>query len=154
MQENFCRIRLHYRSDLSHYLPDQFTNQNLSVKSIFNNQIRSYFPVLIVSKRNRSYIINIYQLNFEFPDLDTLFKNSEINHSDVTNASHKELKPSNKGGTKSLTSRIPGLAGKLANCIKSQKFKVQAKCREESVTSYGISLSLRKVLRYEQISYS
>ena len=65
--------------DLSRYLPDQFTNQNLSVKSIFNNQIRSHFPVLIVSKRNRSYII-IYQLNFEFPDLDTLFKNSEMNY--------------------------------------------------------------------------
>lgn len=37
--------------DLSHYLPDQFINQNLSIKSIFNNQIRSHFKVLIVSKR-------------------------------------------------------------------------------------------------------
>ena len=125
--------------DLSHYLPDQFINQNLSIKSIFNNQIRSHFKVLIVSKRIWSYIINIYQLSFEV-DLDTLFENSEINHSDVTNAPHKELKPSDKGGRKSLTSLIPGLVGKITNFIKSQEFKVQAKCREESVTSYGVSL--------------
>ena len=112
---------------LSLYLPTQFTNQNLSTKSIFNNQIPSHLPVLTGFKRNRSYIVKIYQLSFQYSYLENLFENSEINHSDVTNASQREVKPSNKCNRKSLTPLAPGLVKEITSFIKSQEFKAQAR---------------------------
>lgn len=77
--------------------------------------------------------MNIYLLSFEYPDLDTLFENSALNHSDVTSAPYEEVKLSNKGGRKSLTLLIKGLVEKITNLIKSQGFKAKAKSREETV---------------------
>ena len=71
-------------------------------------------------KRNRSYIVKIYQLSFQYSYLENLFENSEINHSELTNAPQREVKPSNKCNRKSLTPLAPGLVTEITSFVKSQ----------------------------------
>ena len=115
--------------ELSLFLPERFNNNTKSMKSIFNLKLPFQFPIFLLFNRNRSFIVNLYQLAFDYPDLDSLFDScgQPPTHEIPPEAPRQERKPSNKGVRKPLTTLIPGLAEEITCFYKITRFQSPSK---------------------------
>ena len=125
--------------ELHVHLPDRFTT--IASSKAVPRQLASHFPVIIVPNKQHSFLINLYRLTFDYPELNALFEIKEsVSEEPVDPGPQAEQLPSRNGGRKSFTTLIPGLAEEVTRFIKSQGFKAQERRREKTVTSCGVSI--------------
>ena len=114
--------------ELHLHLPDRFTT--IASSKAVPRQLASHFPVIIVSNEQHSFLINLYQLTFDYPELNSLFEIKEpVSEEPVDPGPQAKKLPSRNGGRKSFITLIPGLAEEVTRFIKSQGFKAQERRR-------------------------
>ena len=70
-------------------------------------RLASHFPVIIVPNKQHSFLINLYQLTFNYPELNSLFEIKEpVSEEPVDPGPQAEKLPSQNGGRKSFTTLL------------------------------------------------
>ena len=113
--------------------------------SIVTNQLLSHLPLLLVKKPNCQYLVNMYQVDLNNPELDSIFQSTKSNDSVPVATVQKEKGKGRNGRRIPILQKFQDILHHVAKAfIKASGFKAQEKRRESTITSCGVSLKVIK----------
>ena len=125
-------------NELLFYLPSRLQKE---VDSIIE-QLCTHLPILILHKATQRYVINMFQIDFDCDELNSIFETESSNKTiPEAGANGENSKGKGRcGGRKSILNKFPTIPDAATEFIKANGFKAQERRRETTITSCGVSV--------------